>query len=162
MRLLGRNEFGFRLPFALAGLGIIFVAWAIARRLFDGETGRIAALILAATPYFISQCHSPSQDLFLSFFTGLALLLWLVWKKEGRPWSTSWWGFYVSLSLACLFNGAGYCGNTYCVGTMGVASMASGDEDAAVVGTTYGDRVLMCLADNALVVEQRLSVAGDC
>jgi 4-amino-4-deoxy-L-arabinose transferase-like glycosyltransferase len=105
MRLLGRNEFGFRLPFALAGLGIIFVGWAIARRLFDGETGRIAALILAATPYFISECHSPSQDLLLSFFTGLALLLWLVWKKEGRPWSASWWGFYVSLSLACLFKG---------------------------------------------------------
>ncbi|WAC08145.1 MAG: glycosyltransferase family 39 protein [Thermodesulfobacteriota bacterium] len=105
MRLLGRNEFGFRLPFALAGLGIIFVAWATARRLFDAETGRIAALILAVTPYFISQCHSPSQDLLLSFFTGLALLLWLVWKKEGRPWSVSWWGFYVSLSLACLFKG---------------------------------------------------------
>ena len=105
MRLLGRNELGFRLPFALAGLGIIFVAWAITRRLFDGETGRIAALILAVTPYFISECHSPSQDLLLSFFTSLALLLWLVWKKEGRPWSVSWWGFYVSLSLACLFKG---------------------------------------------------------
>ena len=105
MRLLGRNELGFRLPFALAGLGIIFVAWAITRRLFDRETGRIAALILAVTPYFISECHSPSQDLLLSFFTGLALLLWLVWKKEGRAWSASWWGFYVSLSLACLFKG---------------------------------------------------------
>jgi len=100
MRLLGRNEFGFRLPFALAGLGIIFVAWAITRRLFDKETGRIAALILATTPYFISECHSPSQDLLLSFFTGLALLLWLVWEKEGRPWSASWWGLLMVIGFA--------------------------------------------------------------
>ena len=58
--------------------------------------------------------------------------------------------------------GTGYCEYTYCAGTMGIASMAAGGADATVVGTAHGDRVLICLADNALVMEQRLSAAGDC
>jgi len=58
--------------------------------------------------------------------------------------------------------GAGYCEYTDCAGTMGVASMASGGADAAVVGSAHGDRIRICLADNALVMEQRLSGADDC
>lgn len=57
--------------------------------------------------------------------------------------------------------GAGYCEYTDCAGTMGVASMAAGSSVAAVVGTAHGDRIRICLADNALVMEQRLSGAGD-
>lgn len=58
--------------------------------------------------------------------------------------------------------GTGYREYTYCAGTMGVASMAAGSADAAVVGAAHGDRIRICLADNALVMEQRLSAAGDC
>ncbi len=58
--------------------------------------------------------------------------------------------------------GAGYCEHTYCAGTMGVASMAVGSADATGVGSAHGDRVRICLADNALVMEQRLSATVDC
>ena len=105
MHLFGRNEFAFRLPFALAGLGMIAVGFALARKMFDAQTARTAALILATTPYFISECHSPSQDLWLGLFTGAALLSWWCWQEEGRPWSRAWWGFWLSTALACLFKG---------------------------------------------------------
>ncbi|MBM3890078.1 MAG: glycosyltransferase family 39 protein [Verrucomicrobia bacterium] len=105
MKLFGRNEFGFRLPFALAGLGMIAVSFALARRMFGPQTARAAALILATTPYFVSECHSPSQDLWLGFFAGAALLSWWRWQEEGRPWSRAWWAFWLSTALACLFKG---------------------------------------------------------
>ncbi len=105
MRLFGRNEFGFRLPFALAGLGMIAVSFALARKMFGAQTARAAALVLATTPYFISECHSPSQDLWLGLFTGAVLLSWWRWQEEGRPGSRAWWGFWLSTALACLFKG---------------------------------------------------------
>ncbi len=58
--------------------------------------------------------------------------------------------------------GTGYCEHTYCAGAMDVASMGSGDANAAVVGTAYSGGVCLCLAGNALVVEQRFFAALDC
>ncbi|MBI5393743.1 MAG: glycosyltransferase family 39 protein [Verrucomicrobia bacterium] len=105
MRLVGRDEFGFRFPFALAGLGMIAVAWALGRRLVNDDAGRLAALILASSVWFVSECHSASQDLYLGCFAGAALLSWWRWQEAARPWSAGWWSFWLCVTAACLIKG---------------------------------------------------------
>ena len=106
LSLFGRSEFAFRLPFALFGLGAVALTYFLARSLMGAAVGRIAALILASTCVFVSECHLASTDLLLTFFCAAAMLSWLNWRKTHQSYPRAWWWcFYLSVSLACLSKG---------------------------------------------------------
>lgn len=105
LKLLGRSEFAFRLPFALFGLGTVALSYFLARSLMGTTVARTTALILASSVVFVSECHLASTDLLLTFFCAAAMLSWIHWRKSGQPWTRSWWCFYLSISLAVLSKG---------------------------------------------------------
>jgi 4-amino-4-deoxy-L-arabinose transferase-like glycosyltransferase len=105
LRLFGKSELAFRLPFGLAGLGMSAVAALLARRAAGAGAARNAALIFATTLYFVSECHSASTDLLLGLFAGLALLSWTRFQEDPRAGSAAWWCFHLSLALGFLSKG---------------------------------------------------------
>jgi len=105
MKLFGWSEFGFRLPFAMCGLGVAGLGYVLGRQLLGAAGGRIAALVLATTPYFVGECQSASTDVPLLLFAGAALVSWWLWHLDARPGSRFWWSFYASLALGCLAKG---------------------------------------------------------
>jgi 4-amino-4-deoxy-L-arabinose transferase-like glycosyltransferase len=102
VRMFGRNEWAFRLPFALCGLGTVAVSYLIALKLMGLIVARITALILASSVVFCLECHLASTDLLLTLFCAAAMLIWIHWRTSARSSARWWWCFYLSLSLAVL------------------------------------------------------------
>jgi len=75
--LFGVSELGARFVSTLFGLGTIFLTFAIARKLFDTATGLFAGLAIGSCILFTTVARSATADAHLTFFTVLALYLWV-------------------------------------------------------------------------------------
>lgn len=75
--LFGVSELGARIVSTLFGLGTIFLTFAIARKLFDTTTGLFAGLAIGSCILFTTVARSATADAHLTFFTLLALYLWV-------------------------------------------------------------------------------------
>jgi 4-amino-4-deoxy-L-arabinose transferase-like glycosyltransferase len=73
LKLTGSLRFAFLVPSAIAGLGCIVLVYDLARRLWNRETGLIAALALLATLQFVWQPRQGQIDATLCFLTTLSL-----------------------------------------------------------------------------------------
>jgi 4-amino-4-deoxy-L-arabinose transferase-like glycosyltransferase len=96
-QLCGVNEWGARLPSALAALASLFIAYEFGRRMFSKSTGLMAGIVLATTPMIIGSAHFANPDALLNLFT--ALTLFAFWRILERPTA---WG-YVFLGAATGF-----------------------------------------------------------
>jgi 4-amino-4-deoxy-L-arabinose transferase-like glycosyltransferase len=82
---LGVNEFGARLPSALAALAAVLLAYELGRRLFDPGTGLLGGLILASTTMFVAAARFANPDALLNACTLLTFLfLWLAFRGNSR------------------------------------------------------------------------------
>ena len=61
-----------RFPSALAGLGLVMLAYACARRWYDGRTAFLAGVITATSFGYVTMAHQALPDLALAFFVTLA------------------------------------------------------------------------------------------
>ncbi len=75
--VFGVSELGARVVSTLFGLGTIFLTFAIARKLFDTATGLFAGLAIGSCILFTTVSRSATADAHLTFFTVLALYLWV-------------------------------------------------------------------------------------
>ena len=111
----GVSELGARFASTLFGLGTVFLTFAVARRLFDLTTGLFAGLAIGSCITFTMVARSATADAHLTFFTILALHLW-VRDYFGQPvssrdatlasmrWQT-WIATYTAMGLAVLTKG---------------------------------------------------------
>ena len=76
-QVFGVSELGARFCSSLFGLGTILVTYAIGRRLFDVATGLFAGLAIGSCLMFVMVSRSATADAHLTFFTALALFIWV-------------------------------------------------------------------------------------
>lgn len=113
--LLGFSEFALRLPSALMGLATMLFAWHCARRLYDNETARWAALIAATAMGPALVARLAIADALLDACLAAAVFWQYLWLRAGGArdlliaWAAMGLGFLakgpvaVVLPLATLF-----------------------------------------------------------
>ncbi len=113
--MFGVTELGARFISSLFGLGTILLTYALARKLFDAATGLFAGLAIGSCIMFTIVSRSATADAHLSFFTVLALYLWVrdyfsvPFSNRDQVLSTirwrSWIMTYAVMGLAVLTKG---------------------------------------------------------
>ena len=73
----GISELGARFASTIFGLGTVLLTFAIGRKLFDTATGLFAGLAISSCIMFTLVARSATADSHLTFFTALALYLWV-------------------------------------------------------------------------------------
>lgn len=113
-RVFGVNEFAARLPAAIFGLANVLLVWRVGNRLFSGRAGFYAGLILATSLNFVVIARAAACDSELTFFTMLAVHLYLRgcsltrygladWNRQPR-WTT-WAVVYAAMGAAVMTKG---------------------------------------------------------
>lgn len=93
------------LPSFLAGLGLLALAFALGRALWDVPTGMLAALLLGASPKFFEACRWARPDMLLALYFLLSLYL-AASAPPGKPeWRLFLAGLVMGLSLDVHLNG---------------------------------------------------------
>lgn len=97
MKVFGANNFGFKLPSILAALLALYATYRLARRLYDEQTGRLAALILATCQGLFLMTNDVRTDTLLMAF--VATSLWAIAEAtEQRRW---YWVLLGTAAIAC-------------------------------------------------------------
>ena len=94
--MFGESEFSARLYTFLCGIGCILLVAYTGSRLFDDETGALAALVLLAAPYFMMLTEIVTLDMGLTFWMTLGVCGFLlaqtsVYHPERRRWMLWAW-----------------------------------------------------------------------
>ena len=79
--VFGESEWSARLPSALAGFGLVFLAYFIGRQWYDRSTGFLAAVITSTCFGAVAMAHQALPDLLLAFFITAS-----VWASFNTPW----------------------------------------------------------------------------
>jgi 4-amino-4-deoxy-L-arabinose transferase-like glycosyltransferase len=90
-KLFGENEFSARLYTFLAGMACIALIAYTGRRLFDPETGALAALTLLAAPYFMMLSEIVTLDMGLTFWMTLGVCSFLIAQRTSNAASERKW-----------------------------------------------------------------------
>lgn len=104
----GIGDWQARLYTALTGFAGIFVVGFTGARVFNPLSGLLAAVVLAASPYWNLMGHFNTLDMGLSFWMGLTLCALLLAQRPGLPKAgvRGWmWLCWVSMALAVLSKG---------------------------------------------------------
>jgi 4-amino-4-deoxy-L-arabinose transferase-like glycosyltransferase len=86
-KLFGVSEFWARFPSALSGLGVLLLAFLIARRIYgNGWSGVLAILILLSTQLFVYYARFGTTDTMLTLCILLAVYAYLRTEEDERFW----------------------------------------------------------------------------
>ena len=105
-KLFGVSEFAARLPSALAALGCVLLIYDLGRRFAGGWAGLWSAVVLAASPAFMTFSRAVIFDMPLAFFITLAL--WAFARGEmagGRAGKKYFCTMYAATALAVMTKG---------------------------------------------------------
>jgi hypothetical protein len=99
IKLFGLSEPALKFPFALMGVGSVFMIWLIAKRWFNTESALFSALIMAITQYniFYSQLARPYAAGL--FFTLMAVWFWTKIVFDDKPGKAIWIWFVLIVSI---------------------------------------------------------------
>lgn len=81
MRLAGVGVWSALVPSVLTGLVLLWFVYLLGRRLYDRQTGMLAALLLGLSGVFFGASHSARPDLLVTLL--LVVALWLVAGPDG-------------------------------------------------------------------------------
>jgi 4-amino-4-deoxy-L-arabinose transferase-like glycosyltransferase len=82
-KIAGMNEWGMRLPSALAAIGVLLVLWRMGTMMFDTRTGVLAALVWATSTLPFALARALNTDMLLTFSIALALCgLWQIGERQ--------------------------------------------------------------------------------
>ena len=79
-KVAGLSETSARFPSALAALLTVFLAWFLARRMFENSTGLYAGIVLATSPLVVVFAREVIFDMTLTFFVTCAMVCY--WLRE--------------------------------------------------------------------------------
>jgi len=78
MKIFGENSFGWRIPAALLGVGIVFLVYKIAKELFEDEIlALLAAAVLSLDGLLLVMNRIGMNDTYFLFFALLAIYLYI-------------------------------------------------------------------------------------
>ncbi len=95
-KLLGVSDLAARLYVALCGLGCVLLIAFAGARLYDAETGMLAAFILLASPYFTAISQIVTLDIGVTFWLTFTLVAFLLSQvatdaRGNRNWLITAW-----------------------------------------------------------------------
>lgn len=96
--LFGVNEFATRLPSVVFGVLAVFATYLLAKKLFNKETGSIAAFLLAISPWHIIASRNAFESDVLVFFITIATYFFLQGLQKSRYLLASYLCF-----IACFY-----------------------------------------------------------
>lgn len=96
IRLLGANEWGARLPSALAALGTVLLIFAMGKRLYDRERAVAAALIAVSSGGFFILARMLTPDMLLTWWITAAIAAFVFRQR---------WLFFVCMGFGFLTKG---------------------------------------------------------
>jgi len=101
----GLSEASARFPSALAALLTVFLAWFLARRMFENTTGLYAGIVLATAPLMVVFARDVIFDMTLTFFVTGAMVCY--WLRETGPQHRKLLDvlFFAAMGLATLTKG---------------------------------------------------------
>lgn len=104
LRVFGLNEWGVRMPSALAAAGIVWLVFVTARMLFNRAVAVTAALVLLAGLEFFVLARMLTPDMTLSFWTtaAVACLVRAAHGERRRVWV---WAFFLAQGMGFLTKG---------------------------------------------------------
>jgi len=107
IELFGLREGALRAVPALLAVGGCLAAWGAGRRLFGARAGRLAALVLATSPYWFALAQTISLDMPVSALLAAGLLAFLValTRAAGRERRLLLAAAYLAFALATLAKG---------------------------------------------------------
>ena len=107
MKGFGVNEWGLRLPNALAFILTTMVVVMLGRKLFDQQTGVAAGLIYATSPFAVLAENSITTDTLLTLWETAAVFCFVAaWKSERSAIQRGWIaGIWVMFGLGFLTKG---------------------------------------------------------
>lgn len=94
MKAFGVTERAARLAPALFGVGAVFCAFLLGRRLFDRRAALLGAAVLATCPYFTRVSRMGQFDVPVAFWLLLTFWLWVEYERRRR------WGWALACGLA--------------------------------------------------------------
>ena len=103
---LGRvTEWSAVVPSAAAAVATVCLTYAVARDLFDAETGRLAALLAATTQGLFWSAHLALPDALMT--AAITASLWMLVRASIEPDGRAWIGFYGFAAVAFWAKGPG-------------------------------------------------------
>jgi len=103
--MFGVHEWTARLPSAMAMTALVGVVWYFGRRIVDGRTGLLAALLLASSLHIVVIARAATPDPLLILCAGFALLAFLCFYLEGLTNQGLLIAAYAALGLGALAKG---------------------------------------------------------
>ena len=103
MSVLGLNEWGARMPAALAALGAVLVAMSLARRMGGERWAALTGVVLPTSLMFFVVGRLITTDMLLAFFMTSALAAFWFWFEDGGRRALVW--FWLALSGAMMTKG---------------------------------------------------------
>ncbi|MCX6908576.1 MAG: glycosyltransferase family 39 protein [Verrucomicrobia bacterium] len=103
MSVLGLNEWGARMPAALAALGAVLVAMTLARRMGGERWAALTGVVLPTSLMFFVVGRLITTDMILLFFMASALAAFWFWFEDGGRRSLA--VFWLALSGAMMTKG---------------------------------------------------------
>lgn len=104
--LTGSIKLAFLLPSLLAGLLTILLVWDLGRRLWNGQVGFMAGLLLLFTVQFTLQAKTAQIDALVTFFITLGVYGFVRFLLCGGGWRWYWLGWFAA-GLGIITKGVG-------------------------------------------------------
>jgi 4-amino-4-deoxy-L-arabinose transferase-like glycosyltransferase len=108
MGILGKNEWGARVPHAIWFCGTVLLVGLLGRHLLGKGKGRLAALVYGTSLLPFIGANALTPDTVLAFCSALALLCYCraLSDSEGAKWRLVWWlAFGAATGLGALAKG---------------------------------------------------------
>lgn len=111
IKLFGANTFGWRFSSALFGVGVIYLVYRLSLELFDREDlALLASFLTSLDGLLLAQSRIAMNDIHLTFFVLLTLVLFWYWQKKLKQKKARWWhsllvGLSAGFSLGTKWSG---------------------------------------------------------
>jgi 4-amino-4-deoxy-L-arabinose transferase-like glycosyltransferase len=97
--ILGINNWSVRLPFALTGLGTVFLIFLIGKKIDNLKSGFLASIFLSLMPGFISFSRIAVSDVIISFLFLIALYSYFLSIEKRKVSYVLASGFFIGIAI---------------------------------------------------------------
>ncbi len=106
MVIFGDQPWAWRLPSALAGVGLVLAIGWLAETLFDKKSITLLAMLIASIESFlVVQSRLASADIFVALFTTATLASFAQWQLRGWRWGLPLAGILAGLAMSSKWSG---------------------------------------------------------
>jgi mannosyltransferase len=102
-KLFGASEVALRSLSALAGIGLVPIAYLCGRQLFNRRAGALAAAFVTFSPFMIWYSQEARAYMLLAFLAGASFLFFLRARADPSRFNLAWWAVCSALAISTHF-----------------------------------------------------------